>query len=226
MQSGLPRFPHALLTWVTLCAIAAPTSSAWAEEARAHDPLSSLFGSPTGDEASVTSSEESEASAAVAAPIAYALPAGHGPLGSLSLPRLAPFATGAPGEQSSAQPPASDGADDGSDLRTAGYVAEGVGLVGLALFAIAGLEAKNAYDQLTPIAATLLVRTKRTAATSREDACCKPRPTSVLAAGLTGLGVGATLMVLGSHSLVEKTGAFRLRLDQWRNGHLRGSLLK
>jgi hypothetical protein len=27
-----------------------------------------------------------------------------------------------------------------------------------------------------------------------------------LAAGLTGLGVGATLMVLGSHSLVEKRG--------------------
>src|SRR5262245_13524049 len=58
------------------------------------------------------------------------------------MPPRAPLATAAVETKPPPEPAAPPNGDDGAGLRMAGYVAGGVGIAGLLLFAIAGLGAK------------------------------------------------------------------------------------
>jgi hypothetical protein len=200
MQSSLIRPSRRPLAWLTLCAIAAPSSTAWAEPARARDPIAALVGALTNDE-EIVASREPESTAAIP-PIAFTLGAAKGPLAAVSLPRLPALSTVA--DATAAPPTAPAPVDDGSGLRTAGYVAGGVGLVGLALFAIAGLGAKNAYDKLDADCGSDGCTDEAHRSDIEGGRMLQTAANIGLATGLTGLGVGATLMVLGSRSPVEK----------------------
>jgi hypothetical protein len=108
---------------------------------------------------------------------------------------LSPGASAA-GEGKPAAAANAGGASSGNGLRTAAYIAGGVGVIGLATFTVAGIMAKNKFDDL-------------------EDACGGPCPPSKkgdidsgrstttvanvgLAVGVIGAAAGVTLFVLSS----------------------------
>ncbi len=208
MQSRVLRFSRRPLAILTLCAIAAPTSTAWAQSARAADAFGSLLSSTTDDEEG--SAPTADADIVVApelflTPIAFTVgaasrtPAAIAPLSAVSVVGAADTTSPAP-----APAPAPD--DDGSGLRTVGYVAGGVGLAGIALFAIAGLQAKSAYDKLNTECGDNPCTDEAHRSDIDAGRMFQTTANIGLAAGLTGLGVGATLLVLGSRSSLEKRG--------------------
>jgi hypothetical protein len=230
MQSTLIRlaayFPRTPITWLTLCAIIAP-SSAFAQSTPTGDAISTLVGSVIGEDERTTSDDAETSSDSgrgdansarpamltalarsavpiVTRPFTFTLGQRSEPLEALALPKVPPAAPIAAGEKTAATPPPST--DDGSGLRTAGFVAGGVGLAGLALFAIAGLGAKSAYDKLQ----TDCGHTPCTDEAHRSDIeggrMMQTAANVGLAAGLVGIGVGATLLVLGNQSSAEKRG--------------------
>ena len=88
--------------------------------------------------------------------------------------------------------------DDGAGLRTAGYIAGGVGIAGMVLFIVAGIGAKNAHDRLEEDCATGQCD-EATKQSNIEDGKMLQTAANIgLATGLTGLGLGATLIVLGN----------------------------
>lgn len=97
-----------------------------------------------------------------------------------------------------APPPAPK--DDGAGLRTAGYIAGGVGIAGFILFAVAGIGAKNAHDRLDEACNA----GRCTDASHDSDIADGKRLQTAanigLATGLIGLGLGATLIALGIRS--------------------------
>jgi len=209
----------------------APSPRAWAQSVGAADPIASLLDSATDDERPDGPSEEPEGSVAlgvdeegthakgttaaaetsnarlaVLPTLAFTLGSERGALTSLSMPRLPAMSTAVRPEQPAAAPPPPADTDDGSGLRTAGYVAGGVGLVGMALFAIAGLGAKSAYDKLNTDCGERPCTDEAHRSDIEGGRMLQTAANIGLAAGLTGLGVGATLLVLGSRSSVEKRG--------------------
>ena len=230
MQRSLNRSPRLPLAWLTLCAVAAPTSPAWAEPMRLRDPISSLAGALADDEelgassepsvaapiddegqadltaSTATASGGSSATRTLVMPSAFANGSTRGPLASFSLPNLPSLSTEAPAETAAPAAPPPAGADDGTGLRTAGFVAGGVGLAGLALFAIAGLGAKSAYDKLETECGGVPCTDEAHRSDIEGGKMLQTAANIGLAAGLTGLGVGATLLVLGSRSPAEKRG--------------------
>jgi hypothetical protein len=90
--------------------------------------------------------------------------------------------------------------DDGGGLRTAGYILGGVGIAGFVLFAIAGIGAKNAHDRLDEACAAGRCNDASHDADIADGKLLQTAANIGLATGLTGLGLGATLVVLGSHS--------------------------
>ena len=94
--------------------------------------------------------------------------------------------------------------DDGAALRTAGYVAGGVGLVGLALFAIAGLGAKSTYDELQSSCGSTPCSDAAHQSDIEKGRMLQTLANIGLATGLTGIGVSATLLVIASNSSAEK----------------------
>jgi hypothetical protein len=105
--------------------------------------------------------------------------------------------------------------DDGAGLRTAGYIAGGVGIAGFILFAIAGIGAKNAHDRLEENCGSGSCD-EATRQSDIEDGKTLQTAANIgLATGLTGLGLGATLILLGGRppndntptSTVSGTGA-------------------
>jgi hypothetical protein len=97
--------------------------------------------------------------------------------------------------------------DDGASLRMAGYVAGGVGIAGFVLFAVAGIGAKNAHDRLYEDC-----NAGRCNDASHESDIEKGKMLQTvanigLATGLTGLGLGATLIVLGSQPASDNTAS-------------------
>ena len=230
MQSSLIRlaihFSRRPITWLTLCAIAAP-SPAFAQSAPEGAAIATLIGSLTGEDERTTlddsdgaltsPADESEATAPTTIavldgsttpmsgqPFTFTLVPRTGALKALALSKPLLGAPVAADEKAAATPSASP--DDGSGLRTAGYVAGGVGLAGLALFAIAGLGAKSAYDKLEADCG----RTPCTDEAHRSDIeggrMMQTAANIGLATGLVGLGAGATLLVLGNQSSTEKRG--------------------
>jgi hypothetical protein len=166
------------------------------------EPIAPLIDSLT-DESEDSASAEHAASS-VPRTFAITLDAAKGPLASYAWPRL-PFASAADPSEPTAAPapdltPARAEADDGSGLRTAGYVAGGVGLVGIALFAIAGIGAKSAYDKLDSDCGTTACTDEAHQSDIEGGKMLQTTANIGLAAGLVGLGVGATLLVLGSRS--------------------------
>ena len=115
---------------------------------------------------------------------------------------------GAVATQAEQQPPAPAPAssDEGSGLRTAGYVAGGVGIVGLVLFAIAGLAAKSAYDKLDADCGNTPCTDPEHRSDIEGGRLMQTAANIGLAMGLTGLGVGATLLVLGNRPSNESRG--------------------
>jgi hypothetical protein len=88
--------------------------------------------------------------------------------------------------------------DDGAGLRTAGYIAGGVGIAGFILFAVAGIGAKNAHDRLEENCGSGQCD-EATKQSDIEDGKMLQTAANIgLATGLTGLGLGATLIVLGA----------------------------
>jgi hypothetical protein len=102
---------------------------------------------------------------------------------------------------STAPPPAPK--DDGAGLRTAGYIAGGVGLAGFILFAVAGIGAKSAHDRLDEACAAGRCSEVSRDADIADGKLLQTAANIGLATGLTGLGLGATLVVLGSHSMSD-----------------------
>jgi hypothetical protein len=211
MQSSLlrlaPRLSRRPLAWLTLCAITAPSTLARAQSAPTHD-ITSLLDSATDDEAAGTPSGAlDDAPLSATTPVAFTLGAtAKEALASIALPRLMLASSAAPAEQGSTAAPTQAGADDDSGLRTAGYVAGGVGLVGIALFAIAGLGAKSAYDKLDSDCGKTACTDEAHRSDIEGGRMLQTTANIGLAVGLTGLGVGATLLVLGSRSSVERRG--------------------
>jgi hypothetical protein len=186
----------------------APSPTAWAQSADAPDPVVSGVEEEGTDAPIATASREtSDARLAVLPALAFTLGSERGALTSLSMPRLPAMSSAVPPEPPAAaapSPPADN--DDGSGLRTAGYVAGGVGLVGMALFAIAGLGAKSAYDKLNADCGERPCTDEAHRSDIEGGRMLQTAANIGLAGGLTGLGVGATLLVLGSRSSVEKRG--------------------
>jgi hypothetical protein len=96
--------------------------------------------------------------------------------------------------------------DNGNTLRTIGYIAGGVGIVGFIVFAVAGIGAKNAHDRLEGIleacnAARDGTRRLHDCNDAFQPAADGERLQTIanigLATGLAGVGLGATLIMLG-----------------------------
>ncbi|MET0592340.1 MAG: hypothetical protein ABW133_06555 [Polyangiaceae bacterium] len=120
------------------------------------------------------------------------------------LPPRAPLATVAAETTPAPAPAAQPSADDGAGLRIAGYVAGGVGIAGLLLFAIAGLGAKNAYDDLDAACGSSPCTDDTQQSKIEEGRLLQTAANLGLAAGLSGIGIGATLLVLGNKSSFDK----------------------
>ena len=104
----------------------------------------------------------------------------------------APTSTPAP-----APPPAPK--DEGAGLRTAGYILGGLGIAGFVLFAIAGISAKNAHDRLDESCAAGQCNDPANQSDISDGKLFQTAANIGLATGLVGLGLGATLIVVGSH---------------------------
>jgi hypothetical protein len=113
----------------------------------------------------------------------------------------------APAATPNADPAAGPASDDGAGLRTAGFVAGGVGIAGLVLFAIAGLGAKNAYDDLDAACGSGPCPDDSQESKIAEGRMLQTAANIGLAAGLTGVGVGATLLVLGNKAAIDRHDA-------------------
>jgi hypothetical protein len=88
--------------------------------------------------------------------------------------------------------------DDGTGLRTAGYIAGGVGIAGFILFVVAGIGAKNAHDRLEENCGAGQCD-EATKQSDIEDGKMLQTAANIgLATGFAGLGLGATLIVLGA----------------------------
>ena len=120
------------------------------------------------------------------------------------LPPRAPLATAATETTPPPQAAAAPNEDDGAGLRMAGYVAGGVGIAGLLLFAIAGLGAKNAYDDLDAACGSAPCPDDTQQSKIEEGRMLQTAANLGLAAGLSGIGLGATLLVLGNKSSLDK----------------------
>jgi hypothetical protein len=97
--------------------------------------------------------------------------------------------------------------DDGAGLRTAGYVAGGVGIVGLALFFIAGLSAKSAYDRLDEACGGSPCAGDSHQSDIDAGRMWQTAANIGLATGLVGVGTGVTLIVLGNPGALDKRDA-------------------
>jgi hypothetical protein len=97
-------------------------------------------------------------------------------------------------------PAASPPSDDGAALRTIGYVAGGIGIVGFVLFAVAGIGAKNAHDRLDEACNAGRCNDASTQADIEDGKRLQTAANVGLVTGLAGVGLGATLIVLGAHS--------------------------
>ena len=180
------------LVWLAAGAIATSTSPVHAQSAEGDDGDTSIGsdseseGDPRapswleGHWAALTGGSLSAAGSAVA--IASAL--GPAARSSSSAPSAPPHAP----------------KDDGAALRTAGYIAGGVGIAGFILFAVAGIGAKNAHDRLDEACAAGRCTDVSRDADIADGKLLQTAANIGLATGLTGLGLGATLVVLGSHS--------------------------
>jgi hypothetical protein len=94
--------------------------------------------------------------------------------------------------------------EDGAGLRTAGYVAGGVGIVGLALFFIAGLSAKSAYDRLDEACGGSPCAGDSHQSDIDAGRMWQTAANIGLATGLVGVGTGVTLIVLGNPGALDK----------------------
>jgi hypothetical protein len=90
--------------------------------------------------------------------------------------------------------------DEGTGLKTAGYILGGLGIAGFVLFAVAGISAKNAHDRLDEDCAAGRCNDASHASDIEDGKLFQTAANVGLAAGLTGVGLGATLIVLGTHS--------------------------
>jgi hypothetical protein len=90
--------------------------------------------------------------------------------------------------------------DDGAALRTAGFIAGGVGIVGFVLFAVAGIGAKNIHDRLDEACNAGRCNEPSQEADIEAGKRLQTAANIGLATGLVGVGLGATLIVVGGHS--------------------------
>jgi hypothetical protein len=120
---------------------------------------------------------------------------------------LAAPSTSAATETPPAPPPPPAPKDDGVALRTVGYIAGAVGLAGFVLFAVAGIGAKNAHDRLDEACAAGRCNDASNEADIANGKRLQTAANIGLATGLAGLGLGATFVVLGSHSTSDSTPA-------------------
>jgi hypothetical protein len=90
--------------------------------------------------------------------------------------------------------------DDGSSLRMAGYLAGGVGIAALVLFAVAGIGAKSAHDRLDENCRDRPCDPTTRDSDIQDGKMLQTAANIGLATGLAGLGLGATLIVLGGRS--------------------------
>ena len=91
--------------------------------------------------------------------------------------------------------------DDGTTLRTIGYIAGGVGIVGFVVFAVAGIGAKNAHDRVEEAVQACGPRVCNEAVSSADEGKRLQTIANIgLATGLAGVGLGATLIMLGGHA--------------------------
>jgi hypothetical protein len=107
-------------------------------------------------------------------------------------------ASSATASSATASPPVTK--DDGGGLRTAGYILGGVGIAGFILFAVAGIGAKNAHDRLDEACAAGRCNDASHESDIADGKLLQTAANIGLATGLAGLGLGATFIVLGSHS--------------------------
>jgi len=178
------------LVWLAVGAIATSTSPVHAQSAEGDD----------GD-TSIGSDSESEGD-----PSAPSWLEGHwaaltgGSLSAAGSSVAIASASGHAARSSAPSAPPHAPKDDGAALRTAGYIAGGVGLAGFILFAVAGIGAKNAHDRLDEACAAGRCTDVSRDADIADGKRLQTAANIGLATGLTGLGLGATLIVLGSHS--------------------------
>jgi hypothetical protein len=104
-----------------------------------------------------------------------------------------------------APPPLSK--DDGDALKTAGYIAGGVGIAGFILFVVAGIGAKNAHDRLDEDCHAGPCTDASHDSDIADGKLFQTAANIGLATGLTGLGLGATLIVLGNRSASDAVPA-------------------
>jgi hypothetical protein len=124
----------------------------------------------------------------------FSLAAGASAAGTTATSSPAGDAKSTPAPPPAVPPPSKD---DGAGLRTAGYIAGGVGIAGFVLFVIAGIGAKNAHDKLEDCGTSQC--DEATKQSHIEDGKMLQTAANIgLATGLTGLGLGATLIVLGA----------------------------
>jgi hypothetical protein len=117
---------------------------------------------------------------------------------------IAPTAVAQPSPSPVSVPPPPK--DDGATLRTLGYIAGGIGIGGFIVFAIAGIGAKNAHDRVEEAVEACHARPQGPVdceAAFQPAADGKRLQTIAnigLATGLAGIGLGATLIMVGNHS--------------------------
>jgi hypothetical protein len=110
--------------------------------------------------------------------------------------------TAASSDAAAATPPAAAAApagsspDDGSALCAAGFVAGGIGIVGFVIFAVAGIGAKNAHDRLDQDCNAGPCSDSSHQSDIESGKMLQTMANIGLATGLTGIGLGATLIVL------------------------------
>jgi len=190
-------FPIAVrpLVWLAVAAIATSTSPLRAQQASAEE-IESFVANAAENEAD--RSPTISASAAFRAMLASGSVTGQIGTGI--------SAASTSGSTSTAPtPPAPN--DDGTALRTAGYIAGAVGIAGFVLFAIAGIGAKTAHDRLDE---DCNAGPCDSASHESDIADGKRLQTAAnigLATGLAGIGLGATLILLGGHSSSDATPA-------------------
>ena len=181
-----------LLAWLAACAVATSTAPAHAQWVDGED-IDTWFASRPESEGDPSSSSWLEARWA-------ALTGVVSPLGAAAVDasRLSAASTPAP------PPPPQD---DGAGLRTAGYIAGGVGIAGFILFAVAGIGAKNAHDRLDEACNAGRCNDPSLDADIADGKLLQTAANIGLATGLTGLGLGATLIVVGGRSSSDATPA-------------------
>ena len=131
--------------------------------------------------------------------------AAFGTTGSLGLGAAALAVATSAAAPSPTTPPAAPVAaapskEDGTGLRTAGYLAGGVGIAGFILFAIAGIGAKRAHDRLDENCRSGPCDEASRQSDVEDGKLLQTAANIGLATGLTGFGLGATLIVLGGRS--------------------------